>query len=128
MAAGQTGTIDTERVLCALDDLSERPSRGFRVGEGPWPLSGLLVRKGDRVRAYLNRCPHAGHPLNLKPHDFLTPDRSLIVCCSHGALFDMDTGYCVDGPCAGESLVPIPIEIVGGHVLLGADVDPADFE
>ena len=123
-----TETIDTERVLCALDDLAEHPSRGFRVGEGPWPLAGLLVRKGNRVRAYLNRCPHAGHPLNLKPHDFLTPDRSLVVCCSHGALFDMDTGYCVDGPCAGESLVPIPIEIVGGHVLLGADVDPVDFE
>ena len=120
--------LDTERVLCAVDDLAKQPCRGFRVGDGPWPLSGFLVRRGRYIRAYLNRCPHAGHQLNLKPHQFLTPDQSLIVCCSHGALFDMDTGYCVDGPCAGESLVPIPIEIIGGHVLLGADVNPADFE
>jgi nitrite reductase/ring-hydroxylating ferredoxin subunit len=120
--------LDTERVLCALDELAEKPCRGFRVGEGPWPLSGFLVRRGNRIRAYLNRCPHAAHPLNLKPHEFLTPDHSLIVCCSHGALFEIETGYCVDGPCAGESLVNIPIEFIGGHVLLADGVDPADYE
>jgi nitrite reductase/ring-hydroxylating ferredoxin subunit len=123
-----TGVLDTERVLCALDDLAEHPCRGFRVGEGAWPLSGFLVRKGDRIRGYLNRCPHAGHPLNLKPDDFLTPDRSLIVCCSHGALFDLDSGYCIDGPCAGESLVPVPVEVVDGWVLLAEGVDPVDYE
>jgi len=120
--------LDTERVLCAVDDLAERPCRGFRVGEGPWPLSGFLVRKGNRIHAYLNRCPHAGHPLNLKPDEFLTPDRSLIVCCSHGALFEIDTGYCVDGPCAGQALTEIPIEVESGYVLLGEGVDPADYE
>jgi nitrite reductase/ring-hydroxylating ferredoxin subunit len=123
-----TRAIDTERVLCEVDELAERPSRGFLVGEGPWPMSGLLVRKGDRIHAYLNRCPHASHPLNLKPDEFLTPDRSLIVCCSHGALFDIDTGYCIDGPCAGQSLVPIPIELIGGYVLLAEGVNPADYQ
>lgn len=122
------GVLDTERVLCALDDLAAHPCKGFRVGVGPWPLSGFLVRKGDRIRAYLNRCPHAGHPLNLKPDDFLTPDRSLIVCCSHGALFEMETGYCVDGPCAGASLTRIPVETVAGFVLLADGVEPADYE
>jgi len=120
-------TIDTERVLCALDDLAASPCRGFRVGEGAWPLSGFLVRKGNRVHAYQNRCPHAGHPLNLKPDEFLTPDHSLIVCCSHGALFEIDTGYCVDGPCAGQSLRPVPVETVAGYVLLAEGVNPADF-
>jgi nitrite reductase/ring-hydroxylating ferredoxin subunit len=123
-----TTTLDTERVLCAVDDLADKPCLGFRVGEGPWPLAGFVVRKGDRIHAYLNRCPHAGHPLDLKPGEFLAPDRSLIVCSSHGALFDIDTGYCVDGPCAGESLVPIPIELVRGYVLLAEGVDPVDYE
>jgi len=122
------GEIDTERVLCEVDDLADYPCRAFRVGEGPWPLSGFLVRKGDDVHAYLNRCPHAGHPLNIRPDRFLTPDRSLIVCCSHGALFDMETGYCVDGPCAGESLTRIPIETEAGFVLLAEGVEPADYE
>ena len=120
--------IDTERVLCRLDDLADRPCRGFRVGDGPWPLSGFLVRKGNAVHAYLNRCPHARHPLNIRPDEFLTPDRSLIVCCSHGALFELDTGYCVDGPCAGDSLVRIPVELLSGYVLLAEGVEPSDYE
>lgn len=121
-------TLDTERVLCAVDDLAETPCLGFRVGEGPWPLAGFVVRKGNAIRAYQNRCPHAGHPLDLKPGQFLTPDHSLLVCSSHGALFEIDTGYCVDGPCAGESLLSIPIELVGGHVLLAEGVNPVDYE
>ena len=122
------GEIDTERVLCEVDDLAEHPCREFRVGAGPWPLSGFLVRKGDDIHAYVNRCPHAGHPLNIRPDRFLTPDRSLIVCCSHGALFEMETGFCVDGPCAGASLTRIPIETLAGFVLLAEDVDPAGYE
>ncbi|MCU0976910.1 MAG: Rieske (2Fe-2S) protein [Steroidobacteraceae bacterium] len=123
-----TSTIDTGRVICALHDLAERPCRAFTLGAGPWPLSGFVVRRGDTIHAYRNRCPHAGHPLNLKPHDFLTPDRSLIVCFSHGALFEIATGYCVDGPCAGQSLEALPVEVIGGHVFLAEGVDPADYE
>jgi nitrite reductase/ring-hydroxylating ferredoxin subunit len=123
-----TATIDTARVICSLHELEARPCRAFTVGGGDWPLSGFVVRRGDGVHAYRNRCPHAGHPLNLRPHDFLTPDRSMIVCCSHGALFEIATGYCVDGPCAGQSLEALPVEVLAGHVLLAADVDPADYE
>lgn len=121
-------SIDTERAICAVDDLADRPCRAFTIGGGPWPLSGFVVRRGDAVHAYRNRCPHAGHPLNLKPHEFLTPDRSLIVCCSHGALFEIATGYCVDGPCAGQSLEPLPVEVIAGHVFIAEGVDPADYE
>ena len=126
--AGVPATIDTERVLCAVEDLAEKRCRAFKLGEGPWPLSGFVVRKGSALRAYQNRCPHAGHPLNLRPDCFLTPDGSLIVCSSHGALFEIDTGYCVDGPCAGASLVPIPVQVMAGHVMLAPGVDPAEFE
>jgi nitrite reductase/ring-hydroxylating ferredoxin subunit len=113
--------VDVTRVLCAVRELSDPGARGFTVGEGDWPLQGFLVRRGSVVRAYINRCPHAGHPLNLLPHRFLTPDRSLIVCSSHGALFEFDTGYCVDGPCPGQSLSALAIEIKDGYVLLAAD-------
>jgi nitrite reductase/ring-hydroxylating ferredoxin subunit len=115
--------IDLTRVLCALAELEETGSRGFAVGEGEWPLRGFLVKTAMGVAAYVNYCPHAGHPLNLRPHKFLTPDRNLILCCSHGALFARDNGLCIAGPCAGQSLTPIPVEVVGNYVMLGADVD-----
>lgn len=116
--------IDTSRVLCSLSELDATGSRGFAVGEGDWPLRGFLVRTTNGVAAYVNTCPHAGHPLNFTADRFLTPDRSLILCNSHGALFTRDTGLCIAGPCPGQSLTPVPIEVVEGYVMLADGVDP----
>lgn len=120
--------IDLSRVLCALEAIPEGEARGFVFGGGDWPLRGFLVRTRDAVHAYLNRCPHAGHGLDLLPHRFLTPDGSLILCGSHGALFEKSTGACVAGPCNGRALTPIGVRVEGGYVLLEDGVDAASFE
>jgi nitrite reductase/ring-hydroxylating ferredoxin subunit len=115
--------LDTRRVLCRLSDIVDGNSKGFSVGDGEWPLRGMLVRMGDAVHAYVNYCPHAGHPLNFMPDRFLTPDGRLILCLSHGALFEKATGHCVAGPCAGESLRRVAIRIESGYVMLDDSVD-----
>jgi nitrite reductase/ring-hydroxylating ferredoxin subunit len=117
--------IDVTRVLCSLAELEATGSRGFTTGEGDWPLRGFVVRASKGVAAYVNTCPHAGHPLNFRPDTFLTPDRNLILCASHGALFTRDEGLCIAGPCPGQALRRVPIELVGDYVLLaeGVDVD-----
>jgi nitrite reductase/ring-hydroxylating ferredoxin subunit len=94
-------------VICRLDELIDPGSKAFIVGSGDWPLRGFLVRRGDDVFAYVNRCPHAAHPLNWRPDQFLTADLSLIECQSHCALFDSATGACVRGPCAGRTLTRV---------------------
>jgi nitrite reductase/ring-hydroxylating ferredoxin subunit len=114
--------VDVERVVCRLSEL-ESGARGFTLGGGDWPLRGFVVRSGDRVRGYLNRCPHAGHPLDLLPQRFLTADGSLILCSSHGALFEKATGYCVAGPCMGRALTPLALQVKCGLVLLDDSVD-----
>jgi nitrite reductase/ring-hydroxylating ferredoxin subunit len=80
------------------------------------------------VRGFVNRCPHAGHPLNLRPHRFLTADSALILCSSHGALFEKETGYCIAGPCAGKHLLPVPLKVESGFVMLADDVDAASLD
>jgi nitrite reductase/ring-hydroxylating ferredoxin subunit len=96
--------------VCTLAEVAEHGARGFSVGEGEWPLRGFVVALPDGgLRAYVNTCPHAGHPLDLLPHRFLTADRALIVCASHGALFEPSTGRCVAGPCPGRSLRPLAV-------------------
>ncbi len=117
--------IDLERVICRLADLEEYGARAFTVGGGAWPLRGFVVRYGNEVRGYVNRCPHAGHPLDLRPHRFLTPDRAMIVCSSHGALFEKDAGRCLAGPCAGERLQAVPLQLIGDVVLIAASADLA---
>jgi nitrite reductase/ring-hydroxylating ferredoxin subunit len=110
--------IDLERVICRVSDLDAHGARAFTMGGGDWPLRGFVVRVGDAVRGYVNCCPHAGHPLNLLPNRFLSPDGTLILCTAHGALFEKSTGYCVAGPCAGSSLTPVALEVKCGFVLL----------
>lgn len=111
------------RFICTLQELADPGSRAFKTGTGNWPLRGFVVRRGDAVFAYVNRCPHAGHPLNWQPDAFLTQDRELILCGSHGALFDIATGACVAGPCFGRGLQRIAVRVVQGEVLLDEDPD-----
>lgn len=109
--------------LCRLDDLLPGTSRSFTLGEGDWPLRGLMVRNGDAVDAFVNRCPHAGHQLNFLSDNFLNADGTLILCRSHGALFDKASGRCVYGPCVGEGLLRVPVAVADGWVSLAEDVD-----
>lgn len=114
--------IDTARVICRLSDLADPDSRGFALGGGEWPLRGFVVRRGQQVSAFVNRCPHQGHPLNWRPDQFLSPDGSVILCSSHGALFDMGDGACIAGPCEGRGLERLPLRIEAGLVMLADDV------
>jgi nitrite reductase/ring-hydroxylating ferredoxin subunit len=64
-----------------------------------------LIRCGDTVQVYANRCPHQGRRLDYAPDRFLIKDATL-VCAAHGAVFGMADGLCLQGPCRGESLMP----------------------
>jgi nitrite reductase/ring-hydroxylating ferredoxin subunit len=107
--------------VCAIDDLEDPGSCEFEWGEGGWPLGIFVVRRGDEVFGYLNRCPHAGHALNWQPDRFLTKERDLILCQSHGARFTLDEGLCVLGPCPGASLRTVPLQLNAGEVLVELD-------
>jgi nitrite reductase/ring-hydroxylating ferredoxin subunit len=77
--------------------------------------SVLLLRQGKRVFAYQNICPHAGKRLDWSPGKFLF-DNGLLVCTAHGACFKVADGLCVSGPCRGESLSAVAVEIDNGEV------------
>jgi nitrite reductase/ring-hydroxylating ferredoxin subunit len=90
--------------LCPAQHLGEGQSRGFRLDE----LNLLAVRRRGQVYLYENRCPHRGVPLEWQPDQFLDASGSLLQCATHGALFLIDSGECVAGPCAGQSLRALP--------------------
>ncbi|WP_342245343.1 Rieske (2Fe-2S) protein [Pseudomonas sp. OTU5201] len=90
-------------LLCRPSELAEGQSRGFVV-DG---LKLLLVRRHGQIHAYENRCPHRGIPLDWVPGQFLDHSGSLIQCATHGALFLIESGECVTGPCAGDVLQPL---------------------
>lgn len=78
----------------------------------------LLVRQGDTLRLYENRCPHTGDSLDPSGRSVLEAGGELITCERHGAQFLSATGECVSGPCLGESLVAVPFVAVNGEIYL----------
>jgi nitrite reductase/ring-hydroxylating ferredoxin subunit len=99
-------------------DLNDPDCREFKIGSGEWPFRGFVVRQGHDVYAYQNFCMHAGHPLNYKPDSFLTRDGTRIICASHGALYEIDSGICVAGPCPGKKLRGIAVEVRDGRIFV----------
>jgi nitrite reductase/ring-hydroxylating ferredoxin subunit len=64
-----------------------------------------------------------GTPLDWKPDDFMSEDGDHIMCHTHGALFEIEDGFCVAGPCAGDNLQPVAVGLDdGGQVVLRAPV------
>jgi nitrite reductase/ring-hydroxylating ferredoxin subunit len=90
-------------LLCESAGVPESSSRGFTLAD----YEVLVVRREGQIHVYRNRCPHRGVALQWQPDQFLDTSASLIRCASHGALFLIETGECVAGPCEGQALTRV---------------------
>lgn len=105
--------------LCEMSDLAEpKSSKGFSLATDSGQLEMVVVRSGDDIYGYKNSCPHTGAPLEWQPDQFLDMTHSFIQCSIHGALFTLNSGYCVRGPCAGKSLESLTINKNDGKLYL----------
>jgi nitrite reductase/ring-hydroxylating ferredoxin subunit len=80
----------------------------------------IVVGRVDGAwRAYANECRHRALPLDLGASSPMSDDGKHLFCHQHGALYRLTDGRCVLGPCAGEALVAVAIEVVAADA--GAD-------
>lgn len=106
--------------LCAAADIPEQQARGFDLdGNGEQDL--FIVHHQGQYYAYRNSCPHNGAPLNWTPDQFLDTENTLIQCQNHDALFRVEDGFCVGGPCPGASLQALKLRVDGGELYLEED-------
>ena len=75
----------------------------FQDGFGR-PPKGLAVHWHGAWHAYRNLCPHWSTPLNTDGAEIVDAASGALICTTHGAQFDPETGRCVLGPCLGDSL------------------------
>jgi len=106
--------------LGPLDLIADGKARNFVLQMKAGRFHGFVVRQGDVVHGYVDRCPHAGVMLTATLDDYLTPSGAMIACHWHGALFAIDTGLCVGGPCVGQSLTPWPVTVSDGQIVTTA--------
>ncbi|HHJ35749.1 MAG TPA: Rieske (2Fe-2S) protein [Gammaproteobacteria bacterium] len=105
-------------ILCKTSDIEDPGSKSFELKINRKLQSIFVVHKDAEFFAYYNQCPHTGANLEWQEDQFLDLDKALIQCATHDALFMIDSGECIAGPCAGDSLQALPLSINGDNVTL----------
>lgn len=110
---------DAGTLIVHLDALPDHGGKDILFTDGNHRLQLLVQKFKGQIFVFENRCPHAGTPLNLFNDRFLDTSGSRLICRTHGALFDPESGKCVRGPCKGQYLRPVHVEIRDGGVYSG---------
>jgi nitrite reductase/ring-hydroxylating ferredoxin subunit len=115
--------VTSERVICESSALIEREhGMRFPLPELGEHVTGFVIRYKGLVHAYVNRCAHLAVELDWNEGDFFNMDKNYVICATHGAHYQPDTGYCVMGPCKGRSLQPIQVTERDNKILINVDL------
>jgi len=95
--------------LPTLDLLENNSTKSVQISELATPLDIILIHHIGEHYAYVDQCPHFGVCLNWQPDQYFDRDHQYLQCSTHGALFKIDSGLCIYGPCHGDSLKPVQL-------------------
>lgn len=104
--------------LCDAGTL-EDGGRGlrFEVVAGSTRCAAFAIRYRGKVFAYLNRCAHVPMELDWIAGSFLDAEAGVLVCATHGAMYEPESGRCAGGPCNGRGgLRPLQVQEKDGAV------------
>lgn len=108
---------DTDIYICEAIALEEG-GKGVRfpVTAGAEDTTGFVVRYGGVVYGYLNRCAHVPIELDWAEGEFFESSGLYLMCSTHGAIYDPETGRCAGGPCRGGRLRPLTVTARDGKL------------
>jgi nitrite reductase/ring-hydroxylating ferredoxin subunit len=88
----------------------------------------FAIRFDGRVHAYVNRCTHVAMEMDYQPNHFFDITGRRLMCATHGALYQPDTGACRGGPCRG-GLTKIDLVEHDGvvHLHTAHNLKPVEF-
>ena len=102
--------------ICDYDELPDPGSKGINLDSVN--LNLFVVKNNKEIFVYKNSCPHTLGPLDWMPDNFLNEDKKYIMCVNHGALFQINDGLCVYGPCKKQSLHNLPFVMENGEIFI----------
>lgn len=106
-------TMQLELHIPQATGLSHGEAKTFSFRRDGEELEGFVMRHGEGLVAYVNKCPHWSVDLDMDMGTFYAPKVDRIFCRNHGALFHPLTGSCDAGPCAGHGLEKLELRIEG---------------
>lgn len=102
--------------LACFADLADPSATPILAEIGDVRVPVIVTRVGERGAAFRNKCPHAGYPLQRADGRILVQEGRYMVCGAHGASFALEDGACAGGPCNGDALERIPVEVRDGFI------------
>ncbi len=100
---------ETQGLRFSLPDLGEH-------------VTGFVIRFRDKPYAYVNQCAHVSVELDWSEGDFFNAQKDYLVCATHGAHYQPDTGFCVMGPCKGRRLKSIEVVEQNNQIMINPTV------
>ncbi len=97
-------------LICQKSDLPKQGFKQFTIPITQGELALFVHCQDNEITAYQNKCPHLGIPLNWQADKFHSIEKTYIQCSTHGALFTLDKGLCIAGPCVNQSLASLETE------------------
>lgn len=111
--------MDPGKLIGASAALAERgPAIRFEIDEGGVRAPAFAIRYRGRVYAFVNRCAHVSLELDFMPGRFFDTSGEYLICATHGALYEPDSGRCAGGPCNGAGLEPLRVTERDGRIEL----------
>jgi nitrite reductase/ring-hydroxylating ferredoxin subunit len=110
--------VARELIVGPSASLAEGKTVKFSFAEDGQPREGFVIRHRGRLYAYRNECRHIPMTMDWVENRFLSRDHCFIQCATHGALYQIDTGLCVEGPPAGEFLKSFPVEVRDDQIVV----------
>ena len=117
---------DTPIVIAQVGDLAPGSTKKFLLSVDGRETECFLVNYEGQLFAYVNRCRHVPMTMDWIDNQFLTEDGRYILCATHGAAYEPDSGECVFGPPCGKSLDRVPLTIENNQVLAHRPIEADD--
>ena len=115
--------------MCASTDLANGGlAVPFDVVFAGQTCRAFAIRYQGQAHGYLNRCAHVAMEMDFQPNRFFDISGDWLICATHGALYQPQTGQCRSGPCRG-GLIKITLSEGDGavHWHTAHNLQPLEF-
>ena len=110
----------SKRLIANSQDLSDGGAgvRFLAIDHQGVESPAFVIRHRGEVHGFINRCAHIQVELDWQEGQFFDDEQRYLICATHGALYQPDTGECIAGPCKNDKLEKLVITEDGDGVFI----------
>lgn len=117
---------DGRVIVARVGEVELGHTKKFMLPVGANEVECFVVNYGGELYAYVNRCRHVPMTMDWVENQFLTEEGRYILCATHGAAYEPETGECIFGPPCGKLLHRVPLTVEGDLVIAHEMVEESD--